>query len=438
MKTSHLSAIALFVCIFFGEMIAFAQVPSPGKPQEGPIVLLGATVHVGNGQVIENAALAFENGKITEVSPQADFKGDLARYKAVQLDGKHIYPGFILPNTDLGLVEIGAVRATVDSEEIGQLNPNIRAIISYNTDSELIPASRFNGILLAQTTPHGGLVSGASSVVQLDAWNWEDAAVKIDDALHLNWPGRYRNQFDFETFTVSRVKNKNYATTLQALEQTFADAIAHKSLGKQAPINLKLSAMHGLFDGTKALHLHVDEAREIVESIQFAQKHGVKNIVLVGASDALSVVDFLKEHKIPVVVADVHRLPSRRHEDYNLPYRLPAELHKAGITVALAYEGVSNARNLAFYAGTTATHGSLTPAEALQLITQNTAKILGIDHTYGTLEKGKSATLFVSTGDALDMLGNKLEHAFIDGRELTLPAMQQRLYEKYKAKYGLE
>ncbi len=433
MKILHIALMAL--CIIGCNAIAYAQVPAPGAPQEKPIVLLGATAHLGNGEVIEKAAVAFADGKLTEVVAEDAFTGDLSQYEAVRLDGKHIYPGFIIPSTDLGLVEIAAVRATVDNDETGGVNPNVRSIISYNTDSELIPTMRFNGILMAQTTPQGGLVSGSSSVVQLDAWNWEDAAVKMDDAIHLNWPSRFRNSYDWNTGTVNRTKNTQYEETVRALEQAFEDTKAYKAAGTPAKENLKMEAMLGLLEGTKALHIHVDEAREIVESVKFAQKHGVAHIVVVGAEDAYHVRDFLKENEIPVVVADVHRLPGRRHEDYDLPYRLPAMLHKAGITVALSYDGVSNARNLPFYAGTTATHGDLDREEALQLITSNAAKILRIDGQYGTLEKGKSATLFVSSGDALDMLGNNMEHIFIDGRAVTIPAMQQRLYEKYKEKY---
>jgi len=430
----HIQKTLLGLVLLFWGLNAQAQVPAPAPAQSKPIVLLGATAHLGNGQVIEKAAVAFTDGKLTEVVAEAAFSGDLSQYDAVRLDGRRIYPGFIIPSTDLGLVEIGSVRATRDDNEVGDVNPNIRSIVSYNTDSEIIPTMRYNGILLAQTTPQGGVVSGTSSIVHMDAWNWEDAAVKMDDALHINWPSRFRNQWDLETFTVSRVKNKQYDEVYSVLEKTFADAIAYQA-GNPAKRNLKMEAMLGMFDGTKALHIHVDEAREIVDGVKFAQKYGVKKIVVVGAEDAYEVRDFLKQNNIPVVVADIHRLPGRRHDDYNLPYKLAGMLHKAGLTVALSYDGVSNARNLPFYAGTTVTHGEVSKEEALQLITLNPAKILGIDDKFGTLEKGKSATLFVSTGDALDMLGNNMEHVFIDGRKVTLPAMQQELFEKYKAKY---
>ena len=418
--------------------LAWAQVPPPGDPQEQPIILLGATAHIGNGEVIENAAVAFEAGKLTMVGTAAQAESiDLSGYEQVNLEGKHIYPGFILPNTDLGLKEIGAVRATVDNEEEGSVNPNVRSIISYNTDSELIPTFRFNGILMAQIVPEGGMIPGTSSIVHLDAWNWEDAAVLTDDALHINWPGRYAMKFDYDTYTVNRVPNESYQEQVQTIKDLFADTESYQQMGDEASPNMKLRAVMGIMEGERAVHLHAEEAMEIVEGIKFLKAQGVENIVLVGGFEANLVVDFLKENEIPVIVDRVHRLPERPEEDVSQPYKLPAQLHKAGLLVGLAYEiGMnSRARNLPFLAGTASAYG-MSKEEALMLITANNAKILGIDDKVGTLESGKDATLFVSDGDALDMRTNIVEHVFISGRKVVLDAMQQRLYQKYKEKYS--
>jgi imidazolonepropionase-like amidohydrolase len=271
----------------------------------------------------------------------------------------------------------------------------------------------------------------------MDAWNWEDAAILTDDAIHLNWPGRMRMQFDFTTYTVNRVPNDRYEEQVQTLKDLFADASAYGEMQGDRETNLKLEAMQGLYDGSRALHLHAEEAREIVESIKFLQQRGIERIVLVGGYEADLVTDFLKENEIPVIVDNVHRLPERPEEDVDKPYRLPAMLHEAGLLVGLGYDiGMnSRARNLPFLAGTAAAYG-ISKAEALMLITANNAKILGIDDLVGTLEKGKQATLFVSGGDALDMRGNLVEHVFIDGRKVELEAMQQRLYKKYLDKYS--
>lgn len=425
-----INLITLLLCSIHWGM---AQVPAPADAQGNPILITGGTIHVGNGEVFENGAVAFAEGKITYVGEAADFSADQSSYEVIDASGKHIYPGFIIPNTTLGLVEIGAVNATVDQNEIGNLNPNVRSIIAYNTDSEIIPTMRFNGILLAQTTPVGGRIPGTSSIVGLDAWNWEDAVIKMDDAVHLNWPGRYKYEFDYSDFSVKRVKNDKYEEQLKELNELFSDAQSYASQSAKKE-NLKLEAMLGLLDGKKALHIHVDDAKGIIESIQFTKKYGIQKIAIVGGEEALLVKDIIKENNTPVLLSDVHRLPNRPEEDVDMPYKLPYLLHKEGIKVGLTYNSVTNSRNLPFFAGTAAGYG-LSKEEALKMISLNTAEILGISEQFGSIESGKNATLFISGGDALDMRGNLVEKAFISGRSVELNAMQQRLYKKYKAKY---
>ena len=167
---------------------AAAQVPTPAPPQGRPILLMGGNLHVGNGTVVPNAAVAFDKGRITYAGAQNGFTQRKAGYEIIDVEGQEMYPGLILPNTTLGLTEVESIRATVDEQEVGTMNPNVRSLIAYNTDSDIIPTVRTNGVLLAQITPRGGMLSGQSSIVQLDAWNWQDAAVRADDGLHLNWP----------------------------------------------------------------------------------------------------------------------------------------------------------------------------------------------------------------------------------------------------------
>ena len=430
------SVISLFLLFILSATLAFAQVPAPAPPQSQPILLLGGTAHLGTGEVITNAAVAFSDGKLTVVGNASSVPdNERSSYEVIDVSGQHIYPGFILPDTDLGLVEINAVRATIDNAEEGLLNPNVRSLISYNTDSELIPTFRFNGVLLAQIVPQSGLMPGSSSVVQLDAWNWEDAAVATDNALHLHWPGRFRQKFDFVSFNVERVPNEQYDEQLRAVQTLFADAQAYGATEPESP-NLKLDALRGLFEGTQTLFLHSDDAREIMEAVLFAEAQGVKKMVLVGETALGAVQDFIKERQLPVVIENVHQLPPQADSSVDALYTLANDLQQAGILVSLAYsEGMTaRSRSLPFLAGTAAAYG-LDREEALKLITANSAQILGIADRVGTLEAGKQATLFVSEGDALDMRTNRLTRAFIDGRQLTLPAMQQELYEKYENKY---
>ncbi len=415
--------------------ISIAQTPVPAKAQSKPTVLMGAVAHLGNGNVIQNSIIAFDKGKLTIVADATVTRMDLTGYEVINVAGKHIYPGFILPNSQVGLQEVSSIRAMNDYTERGEINPNVRSIISYNTDTEYTPTFRFNGVLLAEAAPTGGLISGSSSVMEMEGWNWEDAAHSVDIGIHMNWPPLMRRQFDFNTFTFAEIANKEYEKQVGELERFFAEASAYGKLSAKEA-NLKFDAMQGLFDGKKTLFIHANNPKEIVESVRFAQRNGIQRITLVEGLGSFHVADFLKENKIPVILPATQNLPARADDDVDLPYKLPYLLSQAGVMVSLSNDGaLHGARNLGFYAGTAAAYG-MDKEEALKTITSNTAKALGIDNRVGTLEVGKDATLFVSNGDALDYRGNVLTHAFITGKLTTLPGNQQELYERYSRKYG--
>ena len=424
----------LFVSMFIVS-IAWAQTPVPAKPQAKPIALTGGVAHLGNGQVIQNSIITFDKGKLTLVGDATTVKPDLSAHEVINITGKHVYPGFILPNSQVGLQEVSAVRAMNDFTERGEMNPNIRSQISYNTDTEFTPTFRFNGVLLAEAAPTGGTISGTSSVMEMDGWNWEDATHTADVGVHMNWPVIMKRQFDFNTFTLAESVNADYEKQVSELTRFFAEALSYGSLASKET-NLKFEAMQGLFDGKKTLFMHANTPQEIVESIRFAQRGGVKRITLVEASGALWVADFLKENSIPVIITSTHNLPNRADDDVDMPYKLPHLLTQAGVSVSIMSDGAMHgARNLGFYAGTAVAYG-MSKEDALKTITSNTAKALGIDNRVGTLEVGKDATLFVSNGDALDYRGNVLTHAFITGKLMTLAGNQQELYERYSRKYG--
>lgn len=410
---------------------ATALTPTPAPEQEGPIVIRNVAIHIGDGTRLDRGELVFAEGRITAIGSTVDVP---AGAKIIDGQGSHVYPGFVLPGTQLGLVEVGAVRATVDQAETGSLNPSVRSLIAYNTDSEYIPVTRYNGVLLAQTTPAGGMVTGQSSVVQLDAWNWEDAAVRIDDAVHVNWPQRINQRFDFATFTVKSEPNKNYQAQVDQLNKLFSDARAH---GSQAAsqANVKLTALNAVLTGEASLFLYADAPKDIVSAVNFADEHGVGRRVVVGTDGLLDSADFLVERDVPVIVAGTHRVPSTDESDIKAPFKLPAALIQAGLTVGLTEPSVMNARNLPFVAGTARAYG-VSDEEAIKMISLTNAQLMGIDADYGSLEVGKSATLFLSRGDALDMRGNHLTHAFIDGRMIQLDGRQQALYQRFHEKYS--
>jgi imidazolonepropionase-like amidohydrolase len=411
----------------------FAQLPA--KPQQKPIVLLNGTAHIGTGKVIERSAIGFNKGEITFISDAAEYvtqPGD----EIVDITGKHVYPGFIAPSTTLGLVEIEAVRSTRDFDDVGFINPHIRSVISYNTDSKITPTIRTNGILLAQVCPRGGMVSGTSSVFALDGWNWEDAVYKTDDGIHINWPARFSGGGWWAEPEPIK-KSEEFEKRLTALQKFFADAKAYSQKG-QKETDLRMEAMKGIFSGEKKLFINVDLAKDIIEVVYFAKHFGVPHLVVVGARDASLVTDVLKNNNVSVVLDRVHDLPSSPDRDIDQPYKTPKQLQDAGVLYCLSYRGGMEAagmRNLPFTAGTAVAYG-LTKEQALAAITINTAKILGIDNTAGSLEKGKDATLFVSSGDALDMRTNNVELAFIKGKKLDLDNQQKQLYKKFSDKYS--
>lgn len=422
--------------LFLG-LAGMAQIPTPGAVQSQKILLLGGIAHLGTGEVIQNAAIAFENGKLTIVGDATTMRLDLPNFdQVIQLEGKHVYPGFLAPNSRLGLFEIGAVKATLDEDEIGNMLPHVRSIIAYNTDSKIIPTVRTNGVLLAEITPKGGVISGSSSVVQLDAWNWEDAAVKTEVGIHLNWP-KLAIQTGWWAEPGKVQKSDSNLVRVERIRQFFSKAQAYCELKTPSEVNLRYEAMRGLFDGTQTLFVHTDFALEIVQAVNLKREFKLPKMAIVGGYDTHFLTQLLKENQVSVVLGRLHRLPLRAEDDVDLPYRLPALLMKDSIPVCLNYAGgmeVMGTRNLPFVAGTAAAYG-LSQEQAVQLITLNPAQIMGIADRVGSLEVGKDATLFISEGDALDMRTNQVVLAFIEGRQLELTNHQVELYEKFKAKY---
>ncbi|MBO6830908.1 MAG: amidohydrolase family protein [Muricauda sp.] len=422
--------IILIITLVFGVTLNAQQTPAP--PQSEQVAIIGATAHIGNGEVIENCTIIFNDGKITAIGAglTAPTEGT-----TINAEGKHVYPGFIAPSKSLGLVEVDAVRASDDQDEIGEMIPHVRSLIAYNAESKVVESMRPNGVLIGQITPQGGTISGTSSIVQFDAWNWEDAALKTDDGIHMNWPNFFRRGRWWAGEERGFIPNKEYAKEMDDIKMFFQNSIAYGKTGA-GDKNLPFAAMQGLFDGSQRLFIHADGEKEMTDAVTLAKNMGVKNVVIVGGYRANKIAGFLKEHNIPVLVNVTHSLPEFDDDDYDLTYKLPKLLVDAGLLVAIQDEDMANfqTRNMAFYAGQTVAQG-LDKETALQLITGNTAKILGIDDMYGTLEEGKSATLFISEGDALDMRTNKLSKAYIDGRDISLETHQTELWKRYMGKY---
>jgi imidazolonepropionase-like amidohydrolase len=408
----------------------------PSPKQTKSVLITNATAHLGNGQIIENSLIGFRNGKLDLVVDATTSKIDMSKYD-IKIDaaGKHVYPGFIAPNSTLGLVEIDAVKASSDENEIGSFIPNVRSLAAYNAESIISQTVVANGILMAQITPRGGRISGTSSVVQLNAWNWKEAVIKENDGIHLNFPSNFKKGRSAENGVIE--VNKDYSEEIQKIREYFTKSKAY-NLDVSKERNLVLEANKGLFNGLQKLYIHADEEKQIIDAIALFESLGIKSLVLVGGYEANKIAETLAEKNIPVLLKRVHDMPVLDEDPTDLPFKLADDLVKKGVLVGLENSGDMermNTRNLPFLAGTCAAYG-LDKEVALQLITSNTAKILGIDSFCGTLESGKDATLFISEGDALDMRTNKLQETFIQGRLINLNNHQSELNTIYKKKYN--
>lgn len=429
---------AIACLLLVSPAICLGQNPVPAPKQTKSILLLNGKLHIGNGRIIENSAVAFKNGKITLVADATTIRIDNSQYDTIiNLSGKNIYPGLIAMNTILGLNEIESVRATHDFSEIGALNPSVRSIIAYNTDSKVIPTVRSNGVMMAQIVPKPGsappCISGQSSVVVLDAWNYEDATYAYDNGMHLHWPSMRILRSDDPS--QEEKQRNNTEKNIREIYRVFQEAKTYASVQSHPVKNVHLESMRGVFDKSKKLYIHCGGAKEIISATAFCMEFGLE-MVLVGGHEAHLVTRLLKERNIPVVVTETHRLPSTSDEAIDMPFSLPVILQREKIPFALSVPEFWQVRNLSYQAGSAVAYG-LPYEEAIRSITLSPAEILGIGKQAGSVELEKDATLIITDGDILDMRSSMVEAAYIQGRQIDLDNIQYQLDRKYREKYGL-
>jgi imidazolonepropionase-like amidohydrolase len=426
-----------------GQVFSQANV-LPAEKQKTPIVITNATIHKGNGEVVENASIVIVDGKIKEIGKSVTVP---AGSEMVDAKGKHVYPGIILPTSSLGLTEISAVRATNDVREIGDMNPNVRSIVAYNTDSKVINTLRSNGIVAANVVPQGNFLAGSSSVVQLDAWTWTDAALKVDAGMHLYMPSMLpRPNRGFgggggpggpNAGTPQTDPVKEAFDKLETLKAFFREAKAYNATSTHDETNLKYEATKNLFNKTQKLYVHGNTVKQMLAALDFVKEFGF-DVVIVGGSESWQIPDLLKQHNVSVILQQMHSLPTTTDDDVDQPYKAAAALQKAGVTFAISDDDPqTRGRNIAFNAGTAVAYG-LTKEEALAAITLNVAKIMGVADKTGSLEVGKDANIIISSGDILDMATNDVTDAFIQGRKINLDDKQKQLNSRYEEKYQIK
>lgn len=429
-------AFVALLCLGLAAGPATASQEIPGAPQDHPIALVGGVIYPVSGPPIENGVLLCAGGKIVAVGRDVPLADNVER---IDVAGQHVYPGLIDAYTELGLTEIPMVRATNDDAETGRINPNAKAQVVLNPDSELIPVARSTGVLSVLSVPDGNLLSGASALIQLDGWTWEEMTIKPVAGIHLRWSrmapvNRWRQAKPSEQV---KVRDRELAELRQAFEsaRSYATACRASAEGKCPPpdFDARWQALLPVLEGKLPLVIEADEIRQIQAALAFAERQRVK-VILLGGYDAAECADLLKRLDVPVVLGGVHRLPRRRDDAYDAPFTLPARLQELGVRYCIGgADRPSMVRNLPYQAGTAVAYG-LPPEEALRAITLSPAQIFGVADRLGSLDAGKDATLFVSTGDALET-PSKVTLAFIAGRRIDLNNRQRRLWEKYKEKY---
>ncbi|GIR93683.1 imidazolonepropionase [bacterium] len=428
----------IFTLFLFSLGISNDQIP--GEDQKRPIILKGGILHTVSTDIFEGYDILFSKGKIVRIeknimaSPETD---------VYDVFGKHIIPGYIAPITRIGLVEIGLVKQTRDFAERGSFNPNVKANVSYNPDSDLIPITRSNGVLVVNSVPAGGRISGQSSVMMLDGWTWEQATLKHPSGLHINWPSM-RINYGANVKKSEKQQKEEIQKSIRDLDHMVRDVRAYfqrikqrsRIAGERQKSDLRLESMIPFVVEKKKIFIHADEARQIKSAVEWAKKNDLK-IIIVGGSDSWRLTDLLVKNNIPVVIDQVEKIPTRRFEPIHLPYKLPFLLKQAGVQFCLntiiGYPHDGNIRNLPNEAMRAAAYG-LDKSEALRSITLSTAEILGVDDMIGSLDIGKDATFFISETPPMEM-NPKILMAFIQGKEVDLNNHQKMLYKKYQEKY---
>ncbi len=442
-----------------GLAVALAAVSLPTRGWSESLLLSGATVHTVSGETLNPGQVLIENGKISAVGIT------VAAPNATRLDlaGQHLYPGLIALDTGLGLVEIGAVRASVDSSEVGDFTPDVESWIAVNPDSELIPVTRANGIAYFEPVPQGGMVSGQSGLVAVEGWTTEQRTLKKPMALHVFWPsmaldltpregGRGGGRGRRGGGGPGGPKSPNEQATeraakVRSLDDFFAEARAYAKAreagghdGVAAPeVVPAWEAMLPYVKGDLPVMIHADDFRQIKSAVGWAVTNKVK-MILAGGRDAWMVPGLLATNKIPVIFTATYELPGRDTEPYDVHFKAAGLLHQAGVQVIFSLGTGSmeapHTRNLPYEASQSMAFG-LPADEALKGITLYPAQAAGVGERLGSIEPGKEATLFAADGDILDIRSN-VKRMWLAGKEISLESRHTRLYEKYKNRPKVE
>jgi len=415
---------------------ADAQVRMTMSPQEAPVVLRGATIHTVTNGVIQNGMIVLDRGVITAIGTDVAIPRGA---KVVDVTGKHIYPGLIDAYSTVGISEIGSVDVSNDTNEIGDFNPNVRAEVAVNAESRHIGTTRSAGVLVAFSTPGGGVISGLSSAMSLEGWTWEEMSMKGAAALNVNWPDPNARPRRFggggPPGSGPQPAPRTYAQQVQEIKDFFAEARAYRDAakaGQTMSTDSRYAAMIPALNGEIPVVVAADGVAQINDAITWGKQEGVR-LVIRGGRDAIHVAERLVAEKVPVILTSTMAAPDRNYEGYDGAYSSPARLHAAGVKFAISGgAGALYSNRLPWEAGVAVAFG-LSEEEALKAVTINAAEFMGVADKVGSLEVGKQATLLITTGTPLNMTTNIVQ-SYIQGREINMMDIHKFFYEKYMEK----
>lgn len=420
-KRSYITFLLLIAVVFF----AGAQSP---KAKYGTFALTNASIETVTKGVINNGTVIIRNGKIEAVGTNIQVPQGA---EVIDCKGSWIYPGMIDSGSKLGLFEFGQVAQATDANEIGDVIPQMKALTAVNPNSAAIPINRISGVTTVLTTPEGDLFSGTAALINLHGYTPDQMATGFE-AVVLNFPETGRRG-PFDRRTDEEVK-KATDKSMQRLNDAWERAVqyhkidsATKGKGTYYP---EMQALLPVVRGEMNLLVGVNAARDIQAALKWIKEKKIKKVILSGVAEGWRVADDIAKANIPVLAGPVLELPTRDYDRYDKAYANPGLLRKAGVKVAIKTDdGNLNNRNLPYHAGFAATYG-MGREEALKAITIVPAEIFGVADKLGSIEQGKSATLFVCSGDPFET-NTKVTQVFIDGWQMPMVSRQTLLYEEF-------
>jgi imidazolonepropionase-like amidohydrolase len=420
---------AVAVAALAAALPASAQI---GVGEPGPFVIRNATIVTGTGQRIQNGSVVIQDGKIAAVGANVQAP---AGAREIDAGGKFVYPGMMDSYTPIGLSEIGGIATMNLTSELGEYNPQNRALVALNVDSEMLGVTRSNGVTHVITAPSGGMISGQAALINLSGWTWEDLAVRGTAAFVINYPraggggrgGRGGGEGEGGSAAAQRL-----AEQINGLKDRLRTAKAYESARANGSreFDIQYEAMRPLARGEVPALVSADTEEQIRGAIALADTFGIRVIVL-GGDEAYKVADVLARKQIPVVLGSIQSTPPA-DAPYDAIYAQPGVLVRAGVKIAFSTGGASNARHVPYHAALATAYG-LEPDAALKALTLWPAEIFGVADQLGSIETGKMANLFVADGDPLDVRTHVTD-IFIEGMRVPPDDRHRLMYEKYNAR----